>query len=129
MLFRVVCGSNHMPSTHQGVRTLRHLSYNRKTVVQSVMSSILSHLNSTGHSSNFDDFKILSSCFETYELMIHESLLISKLKPSLNVKGSSIPLNLLYFYCFMSSFLFLCLYCFCYVLPYTLLSFIFLSTL
>jgi hypothetical protein len=26
--------------------------------------------------------------------MIHESLLISKLKPSLNVQGSSIPLNL-----------------------------------
>ena len=32
---------------------------------------------------------------DTGELMIHESLLISKLKPSLNVQGSSIPLNLL----------------------------------
>ena len=59
-----------------------------------VMSSILSHLNSTGHSANFDDFKILSDCSETYELIIHESLLISKLKPSLNVQSSSIPLNL-----------------------------------
>ena len=70
----------------------------------SVMSSILSHLNSTGHSANFDDFKILSTCSETYELMIHESLLLSKLKPSLNVQGSSISLNLLYFYCFMPVF-------------------------
>ena len=61
----------------------------------SVMSSIFSHLNSTGHSANFDDFEILSSCSDTCELMIHESLLISKLKPSLNVHGSSIPLNFL----------------------------------
>ena len=60
-----------------------------------VMSSILSHLNSTGHSAGFDDFKILSSCADTGELMIHESLLVSKLKPSLNVQRSSIPLNLL----------------------------------
>ena len=60
-----------------------------------VMSSIFSHLNSTSHSANFDDFEILSSCSDTCELMIHESLLISKLKPSLNVQGSSIPLNLL----------------------------------
>ena len=47
-----------------------------------VMSSIFSHLNSTGHSANFDDFEILSSCSDTCELMIHESLLISKLKQS-----------------------------------------------
>ena len=64
-----------------------------------VMSSIFSHLNSTGHSANFDDFEILSSCSDTCELMIHESLLISKLKPSLNLQGSSIPLNLLNSFC------------------------------
>ena len=34
-------------------------------------------------------------CSDDCELMIHESLLISKLKPTLNVQGSSIPLNLL----------------------------------
>ena len=60
-----------------------------------VMSSIFSHLNTTGRSANFDDFKILFSCSDFCELMIHESLLISKLKISLNVQGSSIPLNLL----------------------------------
>ena len=42
-----------------------------------VMSSIFSHLSTTGHSANFDDFKILSSCSDSCELMIHESLLIS----------------------------------------------------
>ena len=60
-----------------------------------VMSSIFSHLNTTGHSADFDDFEILSSCSDNCELLIHESLLISKLKPSLNVQGSSILLNLL----------------------------------
>ena len=60
-----------------------------------VMSSIFSHLNSTGHSANFDDFEIFSSCSDTCELMIHKSLLMPKLKLSLNVQGSSIPLNLL----------------------------------
>ena len=58
------------------------------------MSSIFSHINSSGHSASFDDFKIISSSSDSYELMIHESLLISKLKPSLNVQGCSIPLNL-----------------------------------
>ncbi len=38
-----------------------------------VMSSIFSHLNTTGHSANFDDFKILSSCSDNCELMIHKS--------------------------------------------------------
>ena len=71
---------------------LGNLSYNRKTIIQ---ASHACHLNSTGHSANFDDFEILSSCCDTCELMIHESLLISKLKPSLNVQGSSVPLNLL----------------------------------
>ena len=54
------------------------------------MSSIFSHLKTTGHSASFDDFQILDC-----EIMIHESLLISKLKPTLNVQGNSIPLNLL----------------------------------
>ena len=48
-----------------------------------------SHLNYTGHSANFDDFKILPTCSKNYELTIHENLLISKLKPSLNVQSSS----------------------------------------
>ena len=62
-----------------------------------VMSSMFSHINTTGHSANFDDFKILSSSSDTCELLIHESLFISKLKPTLNVQGSSNPLNLLQF--------------------------------
>jgi hypothetical protein len=58
-------------------------------------ASILQHLNNTGHTTSLDDFKILSSCPSSDELMIHESLLISKLKPTLNVQGSLVPLLLL----------------------------------
>ena len=46
------------------------------------MSSIFSHLKTTGHTASFDDFQILSSCWDDCELMIHESLLILKLKPT-----------------------------------------------
>ena len=58
-------------------------------------SSILSHLDSTGHSASLNDFKIISCCSSPDELLIRESLLINKLKPSLNLQGSSVPLLLL----------------------------------
>ena len=57
------------------------------------ISCILFHTNASGHPDNFDDFQILFSS-DSYELMIHESLLINKYRPNLNVQGSSIPLNL-----------------------------------
>ena len=94
------CSASYVGQTthHLHTRVSEHLGISPVTGRPSsspVMSSILFHLNSTGHSASFDDFKILSSCADTGELMIHESLLIFKLKPSLNVQGSSIPLNLL----------------------------------
>ena len=58
------------------------------------MSSILAVINASGHPANFDDFQIISSSSDSNELMIHESLLINKYKPNLNVQGSSIPFNL-----------------------------------
>ena len=95
-----------------------------------VMSSIFSHLNSTGHSANFDDFEILSSCSDTCELMIHESLLISKFKPSLNVQGSSKQGRLTFYNCFLCLSFFLspcCIVLLCTIL--TFLSFIIINTL
>ena len=93
------CSTSYVGQTthHLHTRVSEHLGISPVTggpPFTPVMSSILSHLNCTGHSANFDDVQILSTCSETYELMIHESLLISRLKPSLNVQGSSIPLNL-----------------------------------
>ena len=94
------CSASYVGQTtrHLNTRVSEHLGISPVTGRPSsspVISSILSHLNSTGHSASFNDFKILCSCADTGELMIHESLLISKLKPSLNVQGSSTPLNLL----------------------------------
>ena len=75
MLFHLVCRSNHMPFTHQGKEHLGIFALTGKPSSSPVMSSIFSHLTSNAHSADFDEFKILFSCTDTYELMIHESLL------------------------------------------------------
>ena len=69
-----------------------------------VMPSIFTHLNSTSRSANFNDFEILSSCSDTCELMIHESLLISKLKPSLKRAGqlNSAQPSIIHWFCVCS---------------------------
>ena len=61
----------------------------------SYVGQTMRHLYTRVSEHRLDDFKILSSCLDTCELLIHESLFVSKLKPTLNVQGSSIPLNLL----------------------------------
>ena len=90
------CSASYVGQTtrHLHTRISEHLGITPitgKPTSSPVMSSIFSHLNTTGYSANFHDFKIHSSCYHSCELMIHKSLLISKLKPSLNVQGSSIP--------------------------------------
>ena len=61
------CSASYVGQTtrHLHTRVSEHLGISPVTGRPSsspVMSSILSHLNSTGHSASFDDFKILSSC-------------------------------------------------------------------
>ena len=58
-------------------------------------TSILSHHRDKNHPVSFEDFKILSSSSFEYDLLLHESLLISKLKPSLNANIGSASLSLL----------------------------------
>ena len=41
------------------------------------------HHQATGHPVSPDDFSILSTCSSSFELLLRESLLISKLKPTL----------------------------------------------
>ena len=95
MLFRIVCGSNRSPFTTSVSEHLGISPIMGKPSSSPPMSSIFPHLNTTGQTANFDDFEILSSCSDDCELMIHESLLISKLKPTLDVQGNSIPHDLL----------------------------------
>ena len=93
------CSASYVGQTthHLHTRMSEHLGISPITGKHSTnpaMSSILCHINASGHPANFDDFQILSSSSDSHELMIHESLLINKYKPNLNVQGSSIPLNL-----------------------------------
>ena len=94
------CSASYLGQTvrHLHTRVSEHLGFSALTGRKScspVMSSIFSHLNSTGHTASSDDFQILSSCSSPDELLVRESLLISKYKPSLNIQGSSVPLLLL----------------------------------
>ena len=94
------CSASYLGQTvcHLHTQVSEHLGFSALTGCKScspVMSSIFSHLNSTGHTASLDDFQILSSCSSPDELLLRESLLISKYKPSLNIQGSSVPLLLL----------------------------------
>ena len=76
---------------HLHTRVSEHLGISALTGNKSSnpkLTSILQHLDATGHTASLDDFKIISSCSSSDEL-------ISKLKPTLNVQGSSVPLLLL----------------------------------
>jgi len=83
-------------SRHFIVRCREHLGINRKgnSVKGAVKSAITDHVNDTGHSASLDDFCIIDKVNNELELLIHESLLILKDRPSLNFQSSSIPLYL-----------------------------------
>ena len=68
--------------------------YTGKPLSKPPFSSIREHHQSSGHPISPDDFSILSSCSSSFELLSRESLLISKLKPSLIASLSSVPLTL-----------------------------------
>ena len=115
MLFTFLCrccSASYVGQTtrHLHTRISEHLGISAitgKHTSNPAKSGVLSHSCASGHKVDFDDFKILSSCSDSYELMIHESLLINKYKPNLNVQGSSIPLT------FSSSTVFVCKCPFC----------------
>ena len=62
--------------------------------IKSASSSIRDHINETGHAASFDDFCILDKANNNFDLLIHESLLILRDRPTLNQQNSSIPLYL-----------------------------------
>ena len=100
------CGSNHAQFTHQSIGTHGTHSYNRTAVIQSsrVMSSISSHLNTTGHSANFDDYKILSTKAFSY---LSSNLLLTSGAALFLLIFCKFPLS---FRLFLMSVLFLHLY-------------------
>ena len=76
-------------SEHMGIS-----GYTGKPLSKPPFSNIRDHHQSSGHPVSPDDFSILSSCSSSFELLLRESLLISKLKPSLNANLSSVPFEL-----------------------------------
>ena len=72
---------------HQGksVRTGRFLS-------DPSFSAIRDHSHRLDHPFASTDFRILSTCNSHYDLLTSESLLINKLKPSLNNSSTATPL-------------------------------------
>ena len=65
-----------------------------KPLSKPFFSNILYHHQSSGHPIDPDDFSILTSCSSTFELLLRESLLVSKFQPSLNANLRSVPLTL-----------------------------------
>ena len=87
------CSASYVAQTtrHLHTRMSQHLGMSTIPEKQSTypaICSIFSDTNASGHPANFHDFQILSSSSDSYELMIHKSLLINKYKPNLNVQAS-----------------------------------------
>ena len=57
-------------------------------------SAIWDHINPSGHAASLEDFLVLDRANNDFDLLIHESLLILRDRPSLNSQQSSIPLVL-----------------------------------
>ena len=96
-------------SRHFIVRCREHLGINIKgnNVKGAVNSAIKDHVKDTGHSVSLDDFCIIDKANNELELLINESLLILKDRPTLNFQSPSIPLFSLIFSLFTIAPLFL----------------------
>ena len=82
-------------SRHFIVRCREHLGVNKKGKnIKGVSSSIRDHIKDTGHNASIDDFCIIDNTSNEFDLLIHESLLILRDRPTLNQQNSSIPLCL-----------------------------------
>ena len=62
---------------------------NGKPLSKPPFSNIRDHHQASGHPISPDDFSVLSICSSSFELLLRESLLFSKLKPSLNANHTS----------------------------------------
>ena len=73
----------------------RGLSVNKqgKPIVGS-FPSVKDYINRTGHAGSLDDFNIIAKASREFDLLIFESLLIARDRPSLNSQQSSITLCL-----------------------------------
>ena len=83
------CGKT---SRHFIVRCREHFGVNKKgKSIKGVSSSIRDQSNEMGHSASFDDFRIIDQAKDELDLLIHESLLMLRDRPTFNLQISSNP--------------------------------------
>ena len=70
------------------------INRNGREIVSSSPSSIRDYVKQTGHTASIDDFRVISKSSNSYDLLIHESLLIQRDRPSLISQESSISMVL-----------------------------------
>ena len=73
---------------------ISHLTGAGRKYVESLATKVRLHVEKSKHRGNFDDFKILGYTRNDFELLIKESLLITKLKPTLNKQTDNFKLEL-----------------------------------
>ena len=93
------CGALYVGQTRRHIHTRisEHMGNSPLTGKKrsvSTMSGILAHIHTTKHQISPSDFKILFTASSEADLLIRESLFISKLNPILNAKIRSTPLDL-----------------------------------
>ena len=77
------------------VRCREHLGINKAgQKIKSSSSAIGDHISESGHDASLENFEIISRTDNSFDLLIHESLLILRDRPTLNGQLSSIPLML-----------------------------------
>ena len=69
-------------------------AYISNKISQTGLSSVLNHSKHTGYPISRDGFSVLASSTSQFDVLVRESLLISKLKSSLNKNIRSFPLSL-----------------------------------
>ena len=72
-----------------------HLGINKTgQKIKSSHSAVGDHISKSGHDASLENFEMISRIDNSFDLLIHESLLILRDRPSLNSQLSSIPLAL-----------------------------------
>ena len=104
VLYKFLCGCCNVTyvgktKRHCKIRMCEHLGLSHKTgknlkYSEAHATVVRSHLEVTKHICDFDSFKIIGHARNDFELLIKESLLINKLKPSLNKQVDSFKLAL-----------------------------------
>ena len=103
IIYKFTCGKCNITyigktKRHLKLRMCEHLGLSPKTGKEykytTQPSTVRRHLHDEKHISNFNNFKIISSAKNDFELHIKESLLIGSLSPELNKQIKSSQLDL-----------------------------------